>query len=306
MKKLQIHDCIHGCVGNCTDSVCDEHYPMLKVSRIHQEASNIRTLFFNQTLHSKPGQFVMAWLPGYPERPFSIASDNGKEISISVAGVGVSSTEMAKLNVGHKLGIRGPYGTHFTLSKQKNIIGIGGGYGLGPVVSFAEQAISKGLNTTVIAGARTKELIIFKQRLEGIKKKANVIITTNDGSEGIKGLVTEPLKEILKRKAIEEKESSSKLKTDFRVNLIDLIFACGPEMMLYSIFLLAEQNKVECQLSIERYMKCGIGICGSCSIDPEGWRACVEGPIFTSEIVRKMIEFGKYHRDAAGVKIPFQ
>jgi len=81
----------------------------------------------------------------------------------------------------------------------------------------------------------------------------------------------------------------------------DMVLGCGPEIMNKYLLKACNENKVPCQLSLERIMKCGTGLCGSCVID--GLRVCVEGPIFTGEQISRMTEFGKCKRDDAGLKV---
>ena len=80
----------------------------------------------------------------------------------------------------------------------------------------------------------------------------------------------------------------------------DIIVGCGPEIMSYKLLELSEKYDVDCQLALDRYMKCGLGICGQCCIDDTGYRVCVEGPVFDKEQLSQLSEFGKYRRDAAG------
>src|SRR3990167_5739084 len=86
---------------------------------------------------------------------------------------------------------------------------------------------------------------------------------------------------------------------------IDQVFACGPEMMLKAVSELTAKYKIPSQLSLERYMKCGYGICGNCVVDPLGIRLCTEGPVVKNDACVKIEEFGKYHRDALGKKHTF-
>jgi dihydroorotate dehydrogenase electron transfer subunit len=82
----------------------------------------------------------------------------------------------------------------------------------------------------------------------------------------------------------------------------DYAFVCGPEIMMKGIFDILEASNIPAQYSLERYMKCALGVCGQCCVDSEGWRICVEGPVFENEKISKITEFAKYRRDASGVK----
>jgi dihydroorotate dehydrogenase electron transfer subunit len=85
-------------------------------------------------------------------------------------------------------------------------------------------------------------------------------------------------------------------------NTYDYAFVCGPEIMMKGIFEILEASSIPAQYSLERYMKCALGVCGQCCVDSEGWRICVEGPVFENDKIEQITEFAKYRRDAAGVK----
>lgn len=256
---------------------------MLPIVKRENEAKNIDTFYFEYTLNSQPGQFVMIWLPGIDEKPFSIAYDLGDQFGLTIAKVGPFTEELFKKQAGERIGIRGPYGRPFRKEeKAKTVIMVGGGYGVAPLTTLAEELSKEGIEVYLINGARSKDKLLFQKRLA--KLKAKVYTTTNDGSFGIKGIVTDPLKEIL------EKEN------------IDLVYTCGPELMEKAVFDLCEKAGVPAQVSVERYMKCGINVCGACSIDGTGQPTCKDGPVIESKILRKIPEFGKYHRSGSGRK----
>ena len=111
----------------------------------------------------------------------------------------------------------------------------------------------------------------------------NVIISTDDGSKGFKGNAVECFENQIK------------------TNNFDAVYGCGPEMMLYNLAKSCVGKKVECQVSIERYMKCGFGICGSC--DMSGKTICIDGPVLNAKDALACDEFGNYHRESSGKKI---
>ena len=115
------------------------------------------------------------------------------------------------------------------------------------------------------------------------------LISTDDGSEGYKGYTTDILEEKLLKKN----------------NKIDKVYSCGPEIMMKKVVDICYKYKVSCEVSLERYMKCGFGVCGQCSVDLEGICICQDGPVFSGTKVGKIKEFGKYHRDKAGIKKSF-
>ncbi len=109
-------------------------------------------------------------------------------------------------------------------------------------------------------------------------------LATDDGSTGFHGLVTDLMDETLQKETF------------------DQIYACGPESMLKTAFSIAESHNIAFQASLERYMKCGIGLCGSCCINEQ--IVCKDGPIFESQVIRTMSEFGHSERDPSGRLIP--
>lgn len=226
-----------------------------------EESPNARTLVLDLSLQAEPGQFVMAWLPGLDEKPFSLV--RADPVTLTIARVGPFTTATHALRVGSRLWIRGPLGRPFTLpqSPVSNIhsylLLIGGGYGVAPMYFLAERALAGGWKVGVVIGARSAADVVFVERFESLGMQ--VAVTTDDGSQGQRGVATDAAK-----------------------NLLDLagyqaIFACGPEPMLKAVERLAQRWRLPAQLSYERYMRCGFGVCGSCA--REGWLVCRDGPV---------------------------
>ena len=236
---------------------------IFRVAEKHQETEKIVTLRFGGKIDATAGQFVMVWVPGVGERRFSLS--HIPEVAVTIANVGKVSNAMCNLSVGDKVGIRGPYGNGFELTGDK-ILAVGGGYGIAPLTALIEQ--NKDKEFTTICGANTQKGILFAER---IKHSSNVIITTCDGSVGVKGMVTDAMEDLLTS------------------NHFDQIVTCGPEVMMMEVLNISKKFKIPAQVSLDRYMKCGIGICGSCAVD--GLRVCREGPIFWDHELPK--EFGR-------------
>lgn len=251
---------------------------IIKVAEKIQETPNIVTLKFNETIDAKPGQFLMVWIPGISEKPFSISYLPG--IGITVIDVGPFSHRLCNLSAGDKIGIRGPYGRGFEI-KGENVLAVGGGAGIAPLAPLLADENNKDKNFTVIIGALCCDEVLFEKRLNK-NSNVNVIVTTNDGSAGICGYATTPLDGLLERKNF------------------DQIIACGPEPMLSCILETGKKFKIPTQLSLDRYMKCGIGICGACAIN--GLRVCKDGPVFW-DYELKNTDFGKFKRDKSGIRI---
>ncbi len=250
-----------------------------------QETENVQSFTFDVSFGAEPGQFVMAWLPGVDEVPMSVALDDGSQTKITFFAVGDMTKELAKKKEGDLVGLRGPFGKGFEWKAKEHYALVAGGYGAAPMFFLANEAIKDGCTMDVIIGARSKDHLLY---LEQIKALENVTlhIATDDGSMGHKGYNVDVLEQLLTA-------HSSQLTA---------IFACGPELMLRACFDLCETHNIPVQLSLERYMKCGYGLCGNCALDPTGIRLCVDGPVLKSETLRKITEFGKYHRDDLGKK----
>ena len=259
----------------------------LKVTDITEENPYFKTYTFKHALNAKPGQFVMVWMPDVDEVPMSIGWQTDNEFKIGIFKAGDCTTAIhEKIKVGDRLGIRGPFGEGFDLIKDyKKIVLVGGGCGTPPMLSVAQSAAEKGIKITSIIGARTEDLLIYEKEFKELG--CEVLVSTDDGSKGHKGFTTEMLEELLgKEKA-------------------DCIMTCGPEIMMYKVAQMAKENKIDCQVSLERFMKCGFGICGQCCIDGTGLRVCKDGPVFDGKIALQHPEFGKYTRSASGRRIDF-
>ena len=246
-----------------------------------QEATNVKTITFQYPGKVSPGQFFMVWIPGVDEIPMSVSSIKQDVKGITFRNIGDATQALYQLKKGDQIGIRGPYGNGFTLT-GKRILFVGGGTGIAMLAPLVEQARKKKLQSTVILGVRTKDQLFFEDRFQ--RMGVTVLVSTDDGSMGYKGFASDLAKEIVKK------------------DRIDAVYTCGPEQMMNS--LLSFCKTIPFQASLERYMKCAIGICGQCCIGT-GLRVCVDGPIFEGATLRKIQDFGVYHRDAAGRKLPF-
>ncbi|MBT7736730.1 dihydroorotate dehydrogenase electron transfer subunit [Candidatus Peregrinibacteria bacterium] len=255
----------------------------IPIKKIVKENDTTNTYIFDYTVQGKPGQFVMMWIPGVDEKPFSIALDDKNELWITVCKVGPATEELFKLKVGDRVGIRGPFGTFYDIEEDDHLALVAGGYGAAPMYFAAHEALKKGAKVEFLVGARNKDLLLYTQKILGLGG-AELHISTDDGSAGREGFVTELLKEVM------EKEKITK------------VFTCGPEIMEKFVGQIAEEGGAECFLSVEKYMKCGFGVCGQCAIDGTGVLACKSGPVMDWKLVKKLSEFGKYHRDAQGKK----
>ncbi len=263
---------------------------VLRILDVIDESSTVRTLTFKDDLCSraKPGQFMMVWAPSVDEIPMSISIMRDNIAGFTVRNVGEASNALFNMEVGNMIGIRGPYGNSFT-PKNGNILMIGAGTGLAPLLPLSDILAKRSASIDMVIGGKTIEESVFVSRAKEIlsRTKSEMTITTEDGSYGIKGLATDPVLQILKKKKI------------------DMIYTCGPELMMKKIFDIAQEFRLPLQASLERIMKCGIGICGSCCIGK--YRVCKDGPIFDSSMLREVKdEFGAFKMDHSGRRVRLQ
>ncbi|MFH0819160.1 MAG: dihydroorotate dehydrogenase electron transfer subunit [Patescibacteria group bacterium] len=251
-----------------------------KILKVKTETHKIKTFTIDYKLDAKPGQFVMLWLPGVDQKPISISSQTKNNFDLTIFEIGPATKAMMKLKVGDTVGISGPYGKGFNIKPKSNIILVGGGCGSAPLKLVAEEAKKLKCKVEFISGARTKKDVLFP---------GSCLVTTDDGSAGFKGYPTQKLEELLKNK----KQKYSK------------VYTCGPEPMMKVLVQICKKYKVLCEISMERYMKCGYGVCGQCAVDPLGICICQDGPVFSGQLAEKITEFGKYHRDKSGTKHNF-
>jgi dihydroorotate dehydrogenase electron transfer subunit len=249
----------------------------IRIDRVIRETPSIRTLRLSEELSFKPGQFVMVWVPGVDEIPMALSSPS----SISVQKIGDATEALFSCEPGDLIGIRGPFGNSFP--EDGEILAVCGGIGAAPLLHLARTDRVH----TFLLGARSEEELPFVDLLD---ECTNLLLATDDGSLGYEGMVTDLL--------------DSKHLVD--LNKFDAICSCGPEAMMKTVWdrLKAAGQGDKRYYSLHRYMKCGIGICGSCCIDPEGLRVCTEGPVFRGDRLEDS-EFGRYTRDGCGRKRHF-
>jgi dihydroorotate dehydrogenase electron transfer subunit len=256
------------------------------IVRIQTESPTVKTFTFADRLCSKakPGQFLMFWIPGIDEIPLSIMDAGNDLVSVSVKSIGDATRHLHSLEAGATIGIRGPFGNSFTESRGRVLL-VGGGTGTAPLLFLAKKLASKTQRLSFVEGAKTKNELLFISELGGICQERNIITATEDGTAGLQCLVTVPLAQLL------DKEH------------FDMIYTCGPEVMVKKIFEMTEQHKLPLEASLERLMRCGIGLCGSCIIGK--YRVCRDGPVFTAAQLREVkAELGVSKMGFDGSRIP--
>lgn len=234
------------------------------LAAVEQDNYRTKTLVMDARLDATPGQFVMAWLPRFDEKPFSLVCAD--PVTLMVTAVGPFSRLVHELAPGMKLWLRGPYGHGFARPvAHRRLALVGGGYGVAPLLWLARTALAEDVaSVTAILGARSAEDVLYAERFAALAaqdpaKRLRVAITTEDGSLGQQGRVTDALAPLL---------ASGE---------VDGIYACGPHPMLEALEDLGRRAAVPSQLSWEAYMRCGIGICGAC--EHAGQVLCLDGPV---------------------------
>lgn len=251
----------------------------VRITKVTENNYDTKTLEFECEDSARPGQFYMIWCPGMEEIPMSISKVDGKTRSISVKRIGPDTEHIHSLKEGDVLGLRGPYGNGYDLSPGRKYLIIGGGIGTASIMPAVEAS---GCDT--IIGARSERDIVLRDRAE--KAAKNVWYSTDDGSFGFHGNAVQLFR---------EKQAE---------NHYDCVIACGPEVMLFFLYKACEELGVDCQLSLERHMKCGAGVCGCCVMD--GQRVCKDGPVFNKSQIAQLKDFGVQKRDECGRIVKFR
>ncbi|MDF2421498.1 MAG: dihydroorotate dehydrogenase electron transfer subunit [Nitrosopumilus sp.] len=260
------------------------HPTIVTIEKVIDETPTVRTLVFSDDIMPNvlPGQFAMVWIPGVNELPMSvmISKETGKA-AFTVRKHGPSSTGLFNVPVGGQIGIRGPYGNSFDLREGKLLL-VGGGTGLVPMMRLLTFVKSTD-DVTVLIGAKSKDEVFFEDLANDLlaNNSHRVIVSTDDGSYGEKGFVTDLVEKLTNE-------------THF-----DAVYVCGPEIMMYKTVQSAHSRNIFVQASLERMMKCGVGICGSCCVGED--LACRDGTVFDGEHLSANKEFGHLHRNKAGI-----
>ncbi len=215
---------------------------------------------------AKPGQFVIIRANVEGERiPISLADINPEDNSISliIMVVGKTSGELSRLEAGDDLlDLCGPLGEPTHLENYGNVVLVGGGFGVAPLYPIAKAMKAAGNNVVTIMGARSADLLIYEDEMNAVCDK--VIVTTDDGSKGRKGLVTDALKEEIEN------------------NGCDFALAIGPSIMMKFVALTTKPYNIKTMVSLNPIMVDGTGMCGGCrvSIGGKNMFACTDGPEF--------------------------
>lgn len=244
--------------------MADPLHTPFTVTRVVREGRVGVTLILDGALPTltAPGQFVMAWLPGVEERPFSVMDD--APLSLTVADVGPLTHALCGLRPGDRLWIRGPYGHGFSEPTGEFLL-VGGGCGTAALMLLAKRAVATGRRVVAALGARTAEGLMLQWRFRQLG--CDLIVATDDGSAGLHGTVLDAI--------------ADRLAAPPSADRPDRVFACGPEGMLVALARLTVAHGIPCEVSLERSMKCGIGLCGACHCGDR--LVCKDGPVFAAQ-----------------------
>ena len=213
-----------------------------------------------------PGQFVQVHIDDSPttylRRPISInmVDYERNEILLLVAAIGEGTRHLVRKKPGEKVNCLLPLGNSFTMprSTDERFLLIGGGVGIAPMLFLGKRLVEMGVRPSFLLGARTADELLEKEMFSEL---GNLYLATEDGSDGENGYVTNH--SILKEKQF------------------DRIATCGPKPMMMSVARYAKQNDIECEVSLENDMACGLGACLCCVEDTTDGHICVctEGPV---------------------------
>lgn len=222
------------------------------------------------------GQFIMVRINPHPypllRRPFSIHSRDERRIEIFFQTIGTGTNILSQKEIGDSLDILGPLGKGFSAGatlKGKEVAAVGGGRGIAPLYFLAQELRAKQASVKIFYGGKSLEDLPLKEKFE--REAFDLLCSTDDGSYGYKGLVSDFLQEEL------EKFFPAR------------IFACGPEAMMKKISQIARAKKIPAEFSLESFMGCGFGVCWGCvrrirKNGQEAWiKICEEGPVFSAE-----------------------
>ncbi len=225
-----------------------------------------------------PGQFVEVKVDGsqstYLRRPFSIhrVNEENQTMHLLVKIVGNGTRTLAASKPGDIVNVMFPLGRGFNFTENKKVLLVGGGCGVAPLYFLAEQLHKRGNSVTILIGGRTGDDILMADEYKAF---GEVLIATEDGSIGEKGMVTN-------HSVMKINNESDFIAT--QQNKFAKIYCCGPDGMMRAIAHHAEQLNIPCEVSLENTMACGIGACLCCVVESVSGNitVCTEGPVFDS------------------------
>jgi dihydroorotate dehydrogenase electron transfer subunit len=252
---------------------------VVRIEKVTVECYHTKTFRFRAPFDAEPGQFVMVWVPRHDEVPMALSYVDRLKGFTSHAQ-GETTNALAEFKVGDRIGIRGPLGNRFDI-RGRRILFVAGGTGMASVAAAMEAAARDRKRVVTALGAKTKSELIFVKRA---RKVGELHLATDDGSEGFHGTAS----------AMAEKLMGT--------HRFDQVITCGPEVMMKKVVDVALRRRIPVQASVERFMRCGIGVCDACSLGDR--LVCADGPVFDGRFLAGCEDFGRFRRDESGRKTP--
>lgn len=245
---------------------CQEYAEIIHTNEIAEGIFDIVIKCPQSAAIAKPGQFVNILADGFTlRRPISICEidKENQTLRLVMQIRGEGTEKIAQKQVGECLDIVSPLGNGFSIEREKRAVVVGGGIGVPPMLETAKHFDK----CTAILGFRSKDFVILEK---DFSEKCETIITTDDGSYGTHGIVTQPLEEMIKN------------------GEVDVVLCCGPTPMLKGIAQLCQKYNIECQVSMEQRMACGVGACLACACKTNTGmqHVCKCGPVFNGAEVK--------------------
>lgn len=258
---------------------------IVEVLERKNENPEVTSLYFKDREASKaePGQFLMIWIPGVDEIPLSVSYAGHGKVGVTVKKVGEATIKLCSLTEGSKIGVRGPLGRGFTVERCKALI-VGGGVGVAPLRYLIYKLIDVGAILSVVFGFSDKMHAIFLDEMEKVSLRGMIKfwLATERGDYGFKGTAYDLTVKLLKKENF------------------DRIYACGPEKLERKLVELCLTRGIDMEASLEGYVKCGMGLCGSCVRGC--YLICREGPVLNLKSLAKLDELGLWRRRSSGLK----
>jgi dihydroorotate dehydrogenase electron transfer subunit len=248
------------------------------VTQVVRQTPTQCTVVLDWAVRVIPGQFVMVWIPGLDEVPMGF-SRISPTAAVTVQRMGEATEALCNLAPGDRVGVRGPLGRGFNILEDEDVLLVGGGNGTAPLVPLAQSLVERGCRVTATVGARTANELLFIDRLGEITG-GSVGIATDDGTAGHHGFVTSLADGIMDKGGT------------------DRVFTCGPEVMMSKVATSCWVKHVPFQASLERYMKCGEGLCGACAAGSQ--LVCRDGPVLDGDVLKDVPDFGRFRRGPSG------
>ncbi|MEM4648758.1 MAG: hypothetical protein QXK09_02120 [Nitrososphaerota archaeon] len=248
------------------------NYRIGKIEGIRTLTKSIKEyeIVLDEIIEPEPGQFAMLWIPGVGEIPLSFADAETERIKFIVARVGKVTGHMHdKLRAGDRVFIRGPLGRGFTRIRSGRALLVAGGYGLAPLYFLSRRLRSMECGVKALLGFKSDDEVFYVREFEELVETE---ISVEHGSSGYAGTVLDLFKDVI------------------RVERFDMVYACGREELNLALIRECLRMGVPVEASFERIMRCGAGICGSCSIEPLGIRVCRDGPVIDGSMIAPMLE----------------